>query len=109
MLAAASGGLRCLAPARGATFFQPQAYLAQHHPQRGPTHPQMFLRCQSCLQLGQGAIRLLPQPATQLLAYRLGELGLASGMMRNPFHLPRAPLLTTNFLDIAQTDSEALG
>src|SRR5271157_2410365 len=54
-------------------FFQTQAHLPEHCPQRGHAHPELGLPAEFFLQLRQGQVRLLLQPVAQPLANRRGE------------------------------------
>ena len=68
----------------------------------------MGLLAQLFLQLRQGQVRLLLQPASQPLANRLGEPRLAARSMGNTLHLPGTSPLPMNLPHIVQTDAKAL-
>ena len=89
-------------------FFQTQPHLPEHRPQRGYAYPEMGLPAQLFLQLRQGEVRLLLQPASQPLANRLGEPRLAARPMGNTLHHPGASPLPMNLPHLIQTDAKAL-
>ena len=102
----ADGGLgfpTCLALARGATFFKPQAHLLQHPPEMLDTDRHAGALVQVPLELDQRQVWLLPEQGAQAGLHRRTDAAARPVPLLHPLHLTAAPTLAGNLPGIRST------